>query len=43
MPRSDKDNILENYECPITNEIMENPVVAADGYSYEHKAILAWF
>ena len=42
MLRWGKDNISENYECPITHEIMINPVVAADGHSYEHKAILEW-
>ncbi|KAL5250039.1 hypothetical protein ACHWQZ_G015943 [Mnemiopsis leidyi] len=29
--------------CPITRECMKNPVVASDGFSYEEKAILAWF
>lgn len=30
------------YICPITREIMENPVVAADGFSYELTAIKSW-
>jgi len=30
------------YCCPITGEIMKEPVVAADGYSYEKQAILEW-
>jgi len=29
--------------CPITLEIMKEPVVAIDGYSYEKSAITAWF
>mmetsp|Transcript_14225 Transcript_14225/g.35936 ORF Transcript_14225/g.35936 Transcript_14225/m.35936 type:complete len:872 (-) Transcript_14225:361-2976(-) len=30
------------FICPITQELMENPVVAADGYSYEGSAIEEW-
>ena len=30
------------YVCPITFEIMDDPVVAADGYTYEATAIAAW-
>jgi hypothetical protein len=29
--------------CPITSDIMVDPVVAADGYSYERQAIEEWF
>ncbi|CAG9312010.1 unnamed protein product [Blepharisma stoltei] len=36
-------SIPDNYICPITQEIMINPVVAADGHSYEKEAILKWF
>ena len=28
--------------CPITQEIMEDPVVCADGHSYERAAITQW-
>ena len=31
-----------DFECPITHIMMENPVVAADGHSYEHEAIHGW-
>ena len=31
------------YLCPITLEIMKDPVIAADGHSYERKAITEWF
>ena len=30
------------FECPITYETMRDPVVAADGHSYEHSAIQHW-
>jgi ankyrin repeat protein len=35
--------IPDGYECPITGEIMQNPVMAADGHSYEKAAIEEWF
>lgn len=28
--------------CPITQELMADPYVCADGHSYEHDAIVAW-
>jgi hypothetical protein len=31
------------FMCPITQCIMEDPVVAADGYTYERSAIEEWF
>lgn len=30
------------FLCPITQEIMKDPVCASDGYSYERKAIEEW-
>ena len=39
---SDMD-IPDDYRCPITYQIMEDPVVALDGHSYERKAIEEWF
>ncbi len=36
-------NLKKNFICPITQDIMENPVIAADGHSYEREAILQWF
>ena len=30
-------------KCPITQEVMKDPVVAMDGHSYERKAIEEWF
>lgn len=31
------------YLCPITTEVMEDPVIAGDGYTYERTAIEQWF
>eukprot|EP00193_Tetraselmis_chui_P011077 CAMPEP_0177791378 /NCGR_PEP_ID=MMETSP0491_2-20121128/23891_1 /TAXON_ID=63592 /ORGANISM="Tetraselmis chuii, Strain PLY429" /LENGTH=898 /DNA_ID=CAMNT_0019313585 /DNA_START=155 /DNA_END=2853 /DNA_ORIENTATION=+ len=30
------------FTCPITMEVFEDPVVAADGYTYERSAIIKW-
>ncbi|XP_073132233.1 U-box domain-containing protein 34-like isoform X2 [Henckelia pumila] len=39
-----RDNIHapKHYYCPILQEIMEDPYIAADGFTYEHDAIKAW-
>ena len=42
-----QDNMVNNEQeesllCPITHEIMVDPVVAADGFSYDRKAIEVW-
>ena len=31
------------FLCPITQEIMKNPVMASDGHTYEELAIKAWY
>eukprot|EP01047_Picozoa_sp_COSAG01_P073763 COSAG01_NODE_12119_length_1798_cov_2.046498_2_plen_222_part_00 len=31
------------FYCPITQEVMQDPVVALDGQSYEYAAIITWF
>ncbi|XP_078432123.1 U-box domain-containing protein 34-like [Wolffia australiana] len=31
-----------HFFCPILQALMENPYIAADGFSYEHKAIRDW-
>ena len=41
--RKEDDDVPNEYLCPITSEIMEDPVVAADGHSYERTAIEHWF
>ena len=32
----------EFFECPITHEIMTDPVVADDGHTYERSALVDW-
>lgn len=32
----------ERFVCPLTNEIMEDPVCTKDGLNFERKAILRW-
>eukprot|EP00884_Botryococcus_braunii_P020704 jgi/Botrbrau1/7317/Bobra.247_3s0012.1 len=36
---SDDEKVME---CPLTLELMEDPVIAADGYTYERNAITEW-
>ncbi|KAI5613719.1 WD repeat, SAM and U-box domain-containing protein 1, partial [Silurus asotus] len=36
------DGIPDEFLCPITHEVMKDPVIAADGYSYEREAIEGW-
>ncbi|ESQ31778.1 hypothetical protein EUTSA_v10003692mg [Eutrema salsugineum] len=31
-----------HFYCPITKDVIENPCVAADGYTYEKRAIKEW-
>jgi WD40 repeat protein len=38
------DNLtVGDFHCPITQERMKDPVVAADGFTYERQAITNWF
>ncbi|KAI5062113.1 hypothetical protein GOP47_0022652 [Adiantum capillus-veneris] len=40
---SGRTNIIPgSFFCPISQEIMENPHIAADGFTYEHDAIKLW-
>lgn len=41
--RFNEEDMPEDCFCPITQEIMDEPVIAADGHSYEKKAIEKWF
>lgn len=34
---------FHSFDCPISRERMVDPVVAADGHTYERAAIEAWF
>ena len=42
LPR-DEDDAPEEFLCPISMEVMQDPVIAADGHTYERRAIEAWF
>jgi hypothetical protein len=35
------DNIPDEFKCPITLDVMKDPVLCEDGYTYEKSAILA--
>ena len=39
---SDAVEVLNEYKCPITAEIMTDPVCTADGFTYERTAIAEW-
>ncbi|NXM78192.1 WSDU1 protein, partial [Serilophus lunatus] len=34
--------VPDEFLCPITRELMKDPVIAADGYSYEREAVEHW-
>ena len=34
--------VPDDYICPITTEIMTDPVITADGFTYERAAITEW-
>ncbi|XP_069717850.1 WD repeat, SAM and U-box domain-containing protein 1 isoform X1 [Phaenicophaeus curvirostris] len=34
--------VPDEFLCPITRELMKDPVIAADGYSYEREAMENW-
>lgn len=36
-------HVPEDFICPITHEVMSDPVVLEDGFTYERSAILEWF
>ncbi|PKA48043.1 U-box domain-containing protein 33 [Apostasia shenzhenica] len=39
----DTSRIPNNFICPIFQEVMRDPHIAADGFSYEAEAIRGWF
>lgn len=39
----DNGEIEESFLCPISQNIMQNPVLAEDGFCYEKKIIEDWF
>ncbi len=42
MKEAEHEFPMEWY-CPITQELMRDPVIADDGFTYERKAIQEWF
>ena len=42
MEASKAVEVLHEYKCPITAEIMTDPVCTADGFTYERTAIAEW-
>lgn len=40
---SSQGDIPSDFICPITHEIMKNPVTLEDGFTYEGQAISEWF
>jgi ankyrin repeat protein len=41
--KQEDEDIPNEYFCPITQEIMEDPVMTHDGHTYERSAIERWF
>ena len=44
-PHKDETNmdiVPEEYKCPISMEIMKDPVIGTDGHTYEREAITEW-
>lgn len=39
----DNEGVPRQLLCPITHELMVDPVVAEDGHTYERSAIVEWF
>jgi hypothetical protein len=36
-------NVPQDFICPITHDLMVDPVICEDGFSYERSAITEWF
>jgi hypothetical protein len=34
--------VPDGFLCPITQDVMRDPVILQDGHSYERKAIMDW-
>lgn len=43
IERPDKVDVPDEFLCPITHEIMLEPVTCSDGFTYEKNAIAEWF
>ncbi len=42
LDENNETTIPNEFLCPITQELMRDPVCAADGYTYERRAIEEW-
>ncbi|CAK9177127.1 unnamed protein product [Ilex paraguariensis] len=42
--KADRNNLdaPSHYYCPVLQEVMDEPQIAADGFTYEHRAIKIW-
>ena len=36
-------NYMDSFHCPLTMELMRDPVITADGQTYERAEIESWF
>ena len=36
-------NYMDSFHCPLTMEVMRDPVITADGQTYERAEIESWF
>ena len=43
MATMDASQPPDDYICPITQDVMIDPVIATDGHTYERAAIAKWF
>ena len=44
LPGAEARVVTQNdLECPITGDLFENPVIAADGHTYSRSGIERWF
>ncbi|CAI9286098.1 unnamed protein product [Lactuca saligna] len=39
---SNNNDVPSHFYCPIVQEVMDDPHIAADGFTYEHRAIKIW-
>lgn len=43
QPKKKQSDFPEEFYCPISSELMSDPVIAVDGHTYERKFIEEWF
>ncbi|VVB00117.1 unnamed protein product [Arabis nemorensis] len=43
MKQSEKRELPSSFLCPITQEVMEDPQLTSDGFTYEAESIRRWF